>query len=149
MFLVSLELYFQWLSLCTCMRDIFFSLFILIFSSLLAFCLFPLLFLFSLGMTFATISESSLCLFLFFICNVFLFPLLSFFPTLKGVENFCLPLKSFSQLSHYTRCIAYLRSKTALAFYFFSPLSVWVGNSFLLFLFLLNFVTVISSLLPQ
>lgn len=87
MFLMSLELYFQWLSLCTCMSD-FFPLFIyFLFFSLLAFCLFPLLFLISLGMTFATISESSSCLFLFFFCNVFLFPILSFFPTLKGVEN--------------------------------------------------------------
>lgn len=96
----------------------FFSSFIFTFSSLLAFCLLSVLFLFSLGMTFATISESSSCLFLFFFfCNVSPFPLLSFFPTLKGVENFCLSLKSFSQLSCYTRCIAYLRSKTALAFY--------------------------------
>lgn len=44
---------------------LFFFFLIFTFSSLLAFCLFSLLFLFSLGMTFATISESSLCLFFF------------------------------------------------------------------------------------
>lgn len=149
MFLMSLELYFQWLSLCTCMSDFFSPSFIFTFFSLLAFCLFPLLFLFSLGMTFATISESSSCLFLFFPCNVFSSSF-TFFPTLKGVENFCPPLKSFSQLSCYTRCIDYLRSKTALAFFIlfhFFRLGWWFFPPPSLFPQYCH--SVVSPLLPQ
>lgn len=82
-------------------------------------------------------------------CNVSPFPLLSFFPTLQGVENVFLSLKSFSQLSCYTRCIAYLRSKTALAFYIlfhFFCLGWWFC---LLSLSPQFYHSVISPLLPE
>lgn len=95
--------------------------FVFTFSSLLAFCLLPLLFLFSLGMNFATLYLWSLFLhFSFFFSNLSLvspFPFLCFFLASKGVENLCLPLKSLSLLSHSTRCIPCLRSYTALAFH--------------------------------
>lgn len=95
--------------------------FVFTFSSLLAFCLLPLLFLFSLGMNFATLYLWSLFLhFSFFFSNLSLvspFPFLSFFLASKEVENLCLPLKSLSLLSRSTRCIPCLRSYTALAFH--------------------------------
>lgn len=71
--------------------------FIFTFSSLLAFRLLPLLFLFSLGMNFAALYFWSLFLhFSFLFPNLSPFSFLSFFPTSKVGGNLCLPLKSLS-----------------------------------------------------